>query len=384
MKSFDEVIFNSVQVDQKLDCSIVAQIADQIHWLIVSKQINPGDRLPAVRKLADHLHVNLHTVRAAYHRLEGSKMICTRRGLGSLVVNYEPSDTISTNSMPTHTFGVIVPDLGNPFYPAFLSGAARIAQQQHVLLITSDTQERYSLGKAYFEMMIAKRVDGMLILPWGFNAEDGESVNGDLYNYPIPLVFVDQPNVDGYSVLLDSKKAGILATQHLIEHGHKKVAMITGRLSSPTLHQVFQGYRSTLEKNGLPFHPQLVIEANDFSYAEGYRVTKSLIETRQLPTAIFAAGDMYAVGAMKALRENNLRVPEDVAIVGYNNIDVSNFTIPTLTSVSTPIHDLGVKSAELLLKLVKREEVARDKIILPSQLIVRESCGCQNTRTHHG
>ncbi len=377
------IIFDRVRIDEKQDRPLVAQIADQIHWLIVSKQINPGDRLPPVRELARHLQINLHTVRAAYHRLEENKMIYTRRGIGSVVVDYDLSDTICTNRILTHTFGVIVPDLANPFYPAFLSGAARVAQKHHVLLMTSDTQDNRKLAKAYFEMLIAKHVDGILLAPWGMGPHDDNIVsivNGDLYNYPVPLVFVDQPDVDGYAVLLDSKNAGFLATQHLIEHGHTKIAIITGRLSVPTLYQVFEGYLSALELHGLKYCPQLVIEADNFSYAEGYRVTRTLIESGNLPTAIFAAGDMFAVGAMKALREKKLQVPGDVAIVGYNNIDVANFTQPTLTSVSTPIQELGEKSAELLLKLVNREPVAQRKIVLPSRLIVRESCGCQPSK----
>lgn len=377
MKKLSEIIFQRLQVQHKQDCSFAVQIADQIRWLIVSNQIHPGDRLPAVRELAEHLQVNLHTVRAAYRRLEENKLIFTRRGLGSVVVDYLPSDTISTNSMPTHTFGVIVPDLGNPFYPAFLSGAASVAQRNHVLLITCDTQERYSLGKAHFEMLITKKVDGMLIAPWGLDPDEEDILKGELFDFPIPLVFVDRPNIAGYSVLLDAHNAGLIATRHLINHGHARIAMITGPLEVPTLQQVYQGYCSALEAGGLMLDEHIVIQAKEFTYAEGYRCVQHLIQERILPSAIFAAGDMYAVGAMKALREHNLRVPQDVAIVGYNNIDVADYTQPALTSVSTPIEELGRQSAELLLRLINNHPIVDKKIVLPSELIIRESCGCQ-------
>ena len=377
MQKSSEIIFQRLQVQHKQDCSFAVQIADQIRWLIVSNQINPGDRLPPVRELAGHLQVNLHTVRAAYRRLEENNLIFTRRGLGSVVADYQPADTIMANNIPTHTFGVIVPDLGNPFYPAFLSGAADVAQQNHVLLITCDTQERYSLGKAHFEMLITKKVDGMLIAPWGLDPDEEDIFNGEFYDYPIPLVFVDRPNVAGYAALLDAFNAGLLATQHLIEHGHKRIAMITGSLVVPTLHQVYQGYCSALENESLALDESLVIQAHGFTYDEGYRCVQRLIRNRQLPGAIFAAGDMYAVGAMKALREQRIRVPEDVAIVGYNNIDVADYTQPALTSVSTPIRELGRQSAQLLLRLVSREPVPEKHVILPSELVIRESCGCQ-------
>ncbi len=376
MSDKSKLIFQRVKVDEKQESSFAAQIADQIQWLIVTKQLKAGDKLLTIRDLASQLKVNLHTVRAAYHRLEDNKMIFMRRGLGAVVIEYSPSDAISSNSLPTHTFGVIVPDLGNPFYPEFLSGAARIAQEHHVLLITSDTQNSYELGKAHFEMLIIKRVDGMLIAPWGLKHSDVDIFKGAFHDYPIPLVFVDQPYIDGHAVLLDAQNAGFLATEHLVEHGHENIAMISGSLAVPTLNEVYQGYCMALDKNGLNHNDQLVIEADGFSYQEGYNAVELLVESNRLPSAIFAAGDMYAVGAMKALRDKRIRVPEDVAVIGYNNIDVANFTIPTLTSASTPIQELGVKSAELLLKLVSGMSIEQKKIILPSQLVIRESCGC--------
>ena len=184
MKSSSADMFRRLQVVHKQDCPISVQVADQIRWLIVTNQLNPGDQLPTIRDLGDHLKVNFHTIRAAYQRLEKNNMIYTRRGLGSIVIKHEPSDTISPlpNPIPTHTLGVIVPNLGNPFYPAFLEGAARIAQKHHALLITCDTQERYDLGKAYFEMLITKRVDGMLIAPWGLGSGDEDFFKADFLN----------------------------------------------------------------------------------------------------------------------------------------------------------------------------------------------------------
>ena len=103
---------------------------------------------------------------------------------------------------------------------------------------------------------------------------------------------------------------------------------------------------------------------------------KKLIETKILPSAIFMAGDLYAVGAMKALREQDIRVPEDVAIVSYNNIDVADYVTPSLTSVSTPIQQLGEQSAEMLFKLVNHQPVRVRNIVIPSKLIIRDSGGC--------
>ncbi len=215
--------FQRIKVGINADCSIPSQIADQLRWLIVTGEIKVGEKLPPVRSLANQLNVNLHTVRAAYRVLEDSHLVETRQGLGSVVVEYAPSETVTSNELPTHTIGIIVPDLQNPFYPALLSGAAKVAREHNVLMITCDTKEQVTTGKAFFDMLISKRVDGMLISPMGASpsAEDYFS-KSEFFDFPIPLVFIDRPDVKGYSVLLDAKGSGFKATQHLIEHGHQQ------------------------------------------------------------------------------------------------------------------------------------------------------------------
>lgn len=376
-----ETIFQRLKVGFNQDCSIASQIAEQIRWLIVTNEIGTGAKLPPVRHLAEYLDVNLHTIRAAYRQLEESKLITTRQGLGSIVIDYAPSAIVSNNALPTNTFGIIVPDLQNPFYPSFLNGAARIANQHNVLIITCDTQEQIPLGKAFFEMLISRRVDGIIVAPWGLypDVEDMFST-GDFYDFPIPLVFVDRPNVRGYSVLLDAVGSGYQATQHLIDHGHKKIAIFTGSLKIPTLHECYQGYRLALEKHGLVLDEGLVMEVNEFSYEAGYNAALELIREDRLPPAIFAAGDMLAIGAMKALREHGYRIPQDVAFSGYNDIDVSNYISPSLTSVTIPVRQMGEESLQMLLKLVNNQPVSKPPLLLQTELVIRESCGCQIKR----
>ncbi len=379
MRKNSEIIFQRLQVGVNENCSIASQIAEQIRWLIVTNEIKADEVLPPIRTLADHLKINLHTVRAAYRLLEESNLVATRQGLGSVVLHYDPSATVIENALPSNTFGIIVPDLQNPFYPSFLSGAGKIASSQNVLMIACDTREQINLGKEFFNMLIAKRVDGILISPMGSRPTTTDIFDsGEYYDFPIPLVFVDRPNVKGFSVLLDGKCAGRKATTHLIEHGHRKVAMLTGKLSIPTLYTVYEGYQKALEENGISYDPQLVIDVGEFSYQAGYQAVLQLIEKKILPSAIFASGDMLAIGAMKALRENAIRIPDDVAIVGYNNIDVSDFVCPSLTSITIPMEKMGEESAKLLISLMKKQDVSKEPIIMPTELVIRESCGCKN------
>lgn len=377
MDSILDIVFNRLEVKLNAGSSFASQIADQIRWLIVTSEIKPGVKLPPVRNLADQLGVNLHTVRAAYRLLEDSELITTRQGVGSVVLEYSASAIVSNNPVLTNTIGIIVPDLQNPFYPLLVNGVSRVANDQNVLVIISDTTEKVALGNAFVDMLISKKVDGILVSSFGTQPlTDDRFSDGDFFNFPVPLVFIDRPHIRGYSVNLDARGAGFKTTQHLIDHGHRSIAVITGCLQVPTLCECYQGYREALDANGLVFDDRLGVEVQGFTYQEGYEAALELIHRGRLPSAIFAAGDILAIGAMKALKENGIRVPEDVAIMGYNDIDVSDFVSPLLSSVTIPVREMGEASAKMLLKLVNKQPVEQTCILMPTELVIRESCGC--------
>ena len=235
-----------------------------------------------------------------------------------------------------------------------------------------------SPGRAFFDMLITKHVDGVIVSPTGKYPETNDFFDEhEFFDFPIPVVFADRPNIEGFSVLIDAHDAGYKATQHLVEHGHQNIAILTGNLTIPTLYEVYEGYQHALNASSIRVDPSLVIEVDGFSYEAGYDAVSILIETGNLPSAIFAAGDMLAIGAIKALQDKSLRVPEDVAIVGYNDIDVSNFVTPSLTSVHVPVEKMGEESTKLLLALMRKKKVSREPIVMPIELIARKSCGCK-------
>jgi len=326
-----------------------------------------------------HLGINLHTVRAAYLKLEENNLIVTRHGTGSMVLPFDRMQIAENgSSLLSNTVGVIIPDSANPFYPKIISGISEIAAQHHILLITCDTHESHLAGKEYLDMMIAKKVDGVIIAPYGLQVENYGNDNPCVPNCPIPIVYIDCPNEPGYAVLIDAENAGFKATQHLIDHGHQRIAIITGNTQVSTLYQCFSGYKKALEINGISIEESFISEENFFSNAAGYQSTQKFLSLEKIPTAIFAAGDLYAIGAMRAVFDHGLRVPEDIAIVGYNNIDVSAYIEPKLTTINTPMYEMGVLSMQMLKKLIHNEPVSEQRIILPTELIVRRSCGCSS------
>jgi DNA-binding LacI/PurR family transcriptional regulator len=375
----DQNILNSLKIDVDTDQALAVQLANQLTWLIASGQIVAGNKLPPVRELASQLGINLHTVRAAYRKLEENRLITMRQGTGSVVQNFNAIQMAEkATSLLTHTIGVIVPDSANPFYPAVIKGMIQVAKEKHILLIICDTRESHSLGKEYLDMLVAKRVDGLIIAPYGLRLE-GCNTDDDLRqnNCPVPIVYMDRPEEPGYGVLLDAEGAGYRATQHLVGHGHRRIAMITGNIQVPTLNEAFLGYQRALAANGITYDPSVIFQADFFTYSAGYEAAQIFLNHPNPPKAIFASGDMYAIGAIRAIRDRGLRVPEDVAVVGYNNIDVSAYTEPPLTTVNTPMHEMGVVAMTLLDQMIKGELIEKERIVMPTELIIRQSCGCK-------
>jgi DNA-binding LacI/PurR family transcriptional regulator len=371
-------VLNELAVDPETDMSLWLQLKRQLIWLIASDQLKAGEKLPSVRQLANHLGINLHTVRAAYRKLEADGLVATRHGSGTVVLKYDPIRlSQGVARVRTYTIGVLVPRLSNPFYPAFLQGVENIARQHHSLLFICNTDDDPPTGKAYLDLLIAKQVDGLIVAPCGLKLDWEPNPTGlDQAISPIPMVYVDRPEETGYAVLLDSEWAGYSATNHLVKHGHSRIGLISCYLDTPTVRQCYQGYVQALELAGLSSPPELIATASAFTVSAGYESAQSLLDSRNPPTAIFAAGDLLAIGAMQAAKERGLNIPDDVALVGYNDLDLANLIEPPLTTVAAPIYELGVVSMQMLQQLIDEEPVERQRIILPTQLVIRRTCGC--------
>jgi DNA-binding LacI/PurR family transcriptional regulator len=245
-----------------------------------------------------------------------------------------------------------------------------------MLPIVCSTYADVSKGKEYVDMLVAKQVDGLIVLPLGLvQAEEDRVMKFIPSTIPIPTVLVDRPGEPGYTVLLDSEGAGYKATKHLLEHGHRQIGIISCRLDVPALYEAYLGYNRALREAGLE-ESKTIAEAENFSFDAGYHAFQKLWENPSPPTAIFASGDLLAIGAMRAIRDRGLRIPEDLAIVGYTNIPLSAYADPPLTTVHAPAQKMGQESMKILCQLIRREPIGDQKITLPTKLIIRRSCGC--------
>jgi LacI family transcriptional regulator len=191
----------------------------------------------------------------------------------------------------------------------------------------------------------------------------------------IPFVFIDYPpkNEEIYSVLVDNESGSFEATEYLIFLGHKKIAFLEGPKAAWDSKARFEGYLKALKAHSLEFNPNLV-ENGNFTKEEGYLATKRLLSKKEKFTAIFSANDQMAIGAIRALKEAGLKVPDDISLVGFDNIEASSIIEPPLTTVSQPIYEMGKKAVEVLVKLINNEGVKEKKIMLKTKLIERHSC----------
>jgi len=276
-------------------------------------------------------------------------------------------------SNKTGTIGVIVTDIANPFFGALVKGVEEAARKSNYSIILQDTDEDYEREEEAIQVMLAERVDGLLITP----VQTGTETIERLKESGLPFVLLGRyfDDLETDYVVTDDVKGGFLATEHLIKLGHRRIAMINGSLHISSARERFQGYRKALNHYGVELDESL-ISAGAITMEDGYRISKSFLAQRDRPTAIFAYSDFVAFGVMKAVREAGLKIPEDVAVIGYDDVRFSSCLEVPLTTVRIPKEKMGAKAMEVLIgKIMNNERKSKSfrKVKLPVKLIIRST-----------
>ncbi|GFN21903.1 LacI family DNA-binding transcriptional regulator [Thermanaeromonas sp. C210] len=271
----------------------------------------------------------------------------------------------------TKTIGLMLPDIANPYYPGIVRGIEDVAHEEGYTIILCNTDRSRERTSRYLRVLREKRVDGIIFTGGGV-VEDACRDRFFWREEEIPTVVIGRHSADFPSVQIDNVAAAKGAIAHLISQGHRYIACITGPETSTTARDRLQGYREALAEAGLEYDAAMVV-AGDFSPAGGYRALEELLARPRLKfTALFTHNDLMAVGALKALADNGLSVPRDVAVVGFDDIPLASYVLPRLTTVAVPVYDLGVTAMRLLRDLLQGREVA-PVTTLPTELVVRES-----------
>lgn len=274
----------------------------------------------------------------------------------------------------THTIGIIIHEFNSNFITSVLAGVEKITAEAGYDLIIAHSSESHVKEAANAKNLFHKRVDG-LIASLSMDTKDLDHFK-PFINKGVPVIFFDrvEADVDSTVVIIDNYKAGYQATQHLIEQGCKKIVHVTASLKRNVYSQRYKGYRDALFDNQIPFDESLVI-ITDLSEEAGIESARQVLRMKPLPDGIFITNDFVASVCMRTLKEHGITIPDDIAIVGFNNDVIGKLIEPTLTTINYPGMDMGEITATHLINHLKgiSNLSQTNTIIIRSDLIVRES-----------
>ncbi len=291
-------------------------------------------------------------------------------------LNYIPNqNAISLVTKESKTFGYIVTDIANPFFAELGKGISAKAAESGYNIILCDTEDSYELTMKFLHILVSQNVDG-IILTLSDEIRDAKmkAVAAFLTDHPVPVVLIERtdPLLMSDCVIGNHFQGSYMAAAHLIGLGHRNFGCIAGPAHLDATKYRLKGFRQALEENGIPFRNELVAWGN-YHIESGFAGARQLLETDPRITAIHAFNDMMAYGALEYLKERNIKVPEQISVVGFDDIFFSKILYVPLTSVALPIQEMGAHAVKLLTERVNKKDLARRVDLLEPKLAVRQS-----------
>ena len=278
----------------------------------------------------------------------------------------------SLRSKNSKTIGVVLADISNPFFATVAKGVEDAAHKRGYSIILCNTDEEYEKEEEALQVLVEKRVDGLLIAPVQKEYEDILRIK----EQKIPLVLVSRhfDKIETNSVVSDDVLGGFLATEYLIKKEHKRILYISGPLHISSASERLKGYKRALKEYKITFEEKLV-KGYTAKMDKAYALMRKILKERLDFTAIFTFSDFLAFGVTKALREERLKIPDDIAVVGYDDIEFASILETPLTTVHVPKYRLGMKGANMLIDEIERKSTDRksQKLIIKPKLMVRKS-----------
>jgi LacI family transcriptional regulator len=330
-----------------------------------------------MKRIAAELGVSVTTVsKVLNHHADIGDATRTRVLARVEELGYQPNAVARSLTLRrTNTLGVVIPDLMHSFFVEIVAGIEGVVSERGYGLLLCCSAESAKKERSELEMLRARQVDGLVVA--SANASGNTKLLQELQALGRALVMIDRddhPKVRCHRVLTDDVKVGRLATEHLLSTGRRAVAHIAGPAVIHAQRRE-QGYREAMRARGIEPKPGWIAAAG-FMEDDGYRAMKRLLEGRARIDSVFATNDPAAIGAMKAIWDSGLSVPDDVAVVGAGNVVHSDLLRVPLTTVSWSKEDLGRRAAELILDQIgPHPEGPFRRVIIPPELIVRTSCG---------
>lgn len=328
-----------------------------------------------IRDVAALARVSVATVSRVVNRNSHRVSPATRRRVLSAVRALDYRANIIAQGLKqrrTRTVALLVPDISNPFFPAIARGIEDRAQERGYAVLFCNTYENLERERAYLELLRKRMIDGLIFATVGSNTRHLRTLHED--HLPVVLVARDVAGVPIDAVLVDNFRGEFQAATHLIGLGHRRIAYIAGPASLHIAAERRRGYVTALDAAGIARDDRLLVEG-DFSAEGGRKAIQRLMERGVRFTGVIAANDLMAIGAMEALKHSGRRIPEDVAVVGFDDITFASLVSPALTTVAQPKYKMGQLAMDRLLVLLESTDGGPQHIVLPPELVVRESCG---------
>jgi DNA-binding LacI/PurR family transcriptional regulator len=335
-----------------------------------------GNVMASIKDIARAAGVSHSTVSRA---LSGSALInaATKSRIQHLAreMGYSPDETARSLVMRrTHAVGVVVTTIADPWAAEVVEGIERTAYAHGYSLILAASNDEPEREIAAVEMLRSKRVDAVIVT----SSRVGALHQVRLGAAGVPVILLNshsqQQTLHTFSVRVDDRHGGCLATAHLIDLGHRCIAHVAGLAGHSPSAERLDGYLAALAEAGLPFDPALVIPG-DGRFLGGEAALAALHDLTPRPTAVFCYNDMTAIGLLRAARQAGLRIPDDLAVVGFDDIPIAAYVSPALTTVAQPKFELGQRAMAMAMALIGGETGAVSDLILPGRLVIRESTG---------
>jgi len=330
--------------------------------------------MATIRDVAKRAGVSVATVS---HVINGTRHVApetaerVQRAMEEL--DYYPNAVAqSLRTRTTHAIGVVVSDITNPFFATLVRGAEDAALEAGYSIVVCNSDETLEKENRYVQVLRRRRVDGMLLAPVG----GGENpAIWKLARQGVPFVFVDRraPGVEADAVLSDNVGGAYLATKHLLERGHERIGIVLGIPGATTSEERLAGYRRALEEAGIPLAEELVVWGG-YRVEGGRRATAELLSLTPPPTAIFSTNNLMTVGTLQELFARGVRIPDQIAVVGFDDLEWAEMANPSLTAVAQRPYEIGRWALEILLeRLGNPGGKERQEVRVPVELKIRSS-----------
>ncbi|WP_087016094.1 HTH-type transcriptional repressor PurR [Thaumasiovibrio subtropicus] len=287
-------------------------------------------------------------------------------------LNYAPSAVArSLKCNSTRTIGMLVTKSNNPFFAEVVHGVEEYCYKAGYTLILCNTEGNFNKQRDYLRMLAEKRVDGLLVMCSDLDDELLAILNRQK---DLPMVIMDwgPESVTTDKIRDNAEKGAYLATRHFIDNGHQEIGCVSGHLQRNTCVERMKGFSAAMQEANLPINQDWIIEG-DFECETAVKAAQDFIAMDQRPTAIFCFNDIMAMALISTFEQAGISVPDDISVIGYDNIDLSPYFSPPLTTIHQPKHRLGKKAVELLMARIKDKEHDSQLFVMEPELVVRKS-----------